>query len=44
MLGTLGAGLGVALARFGTGAQSYRQLAEAILINPTLWSFGFGFA
>ncbi len=41
---TLGAyGLGVVLAaRFGTGVQSYRQLAQAILINPTLWSFGFG--
>lgn len=35
--------LGVALAaRFGRGAQSYWQLATAILINPTLWSFGFG--
>jgi predicted permease len=41
---TLGAyGLGVALAaRFGRGFQSHRQLVEAILINPTLWSFGFG--
>lgn len=41
---TLGAyGLGVALAaRFGRGAQSHRQLAQAILINPALWSFGFG--
>ncbi len=35
--------LGVALAaRFGRGVQSYWQLATAILINPTLWSFGFG--
>lgn len=41
---TLGAyGLGVALAaRFGRGAQSHWQLAQAILINPALWSFGFG--
>lgn len=41
---TLGAyGLGVALAaRFGRGAQSHQQLAQAILINPALWSFGFG--
>ena len=45
MLGTtLGAyGLGVVLAaRFGRGAQSHWQLAQAIIINPTLWSFGFG--
>lgn len=36
-------GLGVALAGyFGGGVQSYRQLAQAIIINPTLWSFGFG--
>jgi len=36
-------GLGVALgAHFGRGVQSYWQLAQAILINPTLWSFGFG--
>ena len=43
---TLGAyGLGVALAaRFGRGAQSHWQLAQAILINPALWSFGFGLA
>lgn len=43
---TLGAyGLGVVLAAyFGRGVQSYWQLAEAVLINPTLWSFGFGFA
>ena len=41
---TLGAyGLGVVLAaRFGSGVQSHRQLAQAILINPALWSFGFG--
>ncbi len=40
---TLGAyGLGVALAaRFGRG-RDYRQLAQVILINPALWSFGFG--
>jgi len=43
LLGTLELRLGVALAaRFGRGVQTYRQLAEAILINPTLWSFGFG--
>lgn len=43
---TLGAyGLGVVLAAyFGRGVQSYWQLAEAVLINPTLWSFGFGLA
>lgn len=43
---TLGAyGLGVVLAAyFGRGVQSYWQLAEAVLINPTLWSFGIGFA
>lgn len=41
---TLGAyGLGVALAaRFGGGVHSYWQVAKAILINPALWSFGFG--
>ena len=41
---TLGAyGLGVVLAaRFGRGVQSHWQLAQAILINPALWSFGFG--
>ena len=41
---TLGAyGLGVVLAaRFGTGVQSHWQLAQVILINPALWSFGFG--
>lgn len=41
---TLGAyGLGVVLAaRFGKGVQSYWQLAQVILINPPLWSFGFG--
>lgn len=45
MLGTtLGAyGLGVALAaRFGRGIQSHWQLAQAVFINPTLWSFGLG--
>lgn len=36
-------GLGVALAaRFGGGVQSYWQLTQAILINPALWSLGFG--
>lgn len=42
---TLGAyGLGVALAaRFGGSVHNYRELAQAILINPSLWSFGFGF-
>ncbi|GAA6617460.1 AEC family transporter [Scytonema sp. NUACC26] len=42
---TIGAyGLGVALAaRFGNTAQSYKQVLQAILINPALWSFGFGF-
>lgn len=41
---TLGSyGLGVALAAcFGRGAQSRWQLAQAIVINPALWSFGFG--
>ncbi len=41
---TLGAyGLGVALAaHFGRGAQSHWQLSQVILINPALWSFGFG--
>ncbi len=41
---TLGSyGLGVALAaRFGRGVQSHWQLAQVILINPALWSFGFG--
>ncbi|GAB1540141.1 AEC family transporter [Scytonema sp. NUACC21] len=41
---TLGAyGLGVALAaRFGDNVQSHGRVARAILINPALWSFGFG--
>jgi hypothetical protein len=41
---TLGAyGLGVLLAaRFGKEAQSYRQLFQALLQNPALWSLGFG--
>jgi len=41
---TLGAyGLGVALAaRFSTGNQNNWQMAQAIVINPALWSFGFG--
>ena len=38
-------GLGVVLAaHFGRGAQSHWQLVQAFLINPTLWSFGFGLA
>lgn len=41
---TLGAyGLGVVLAaRFGKGVNDRRQLAQAILINPALWSFSLG--
>ncbi len=41
---TLGAyGLGVALAaRFGGGVHSHLQVIKAIIINPDLWSFGFG--
>lgn len=41
---TLGAwGLGVALAAyFGGSGQNYRQVLQAIAINPSLWSFGFG--
>jgi predicted permease len=39
-------GLGVALgAHFGDNGQNQRQItqvAQAILINPTIWSFGFG--
>ncbi|MEH1805607.1 AEC family transporter [Nostoc sp.] len=36
-------GLGVLLAaRFGVGVQNHWQTAKAILINPALWSFGFG--
>ncbi|MEA5575185.1 AEC family transporter [Anabaena sp. UHCC 0451] len=45
LLGTLfGAyGLGVLLAaRFGSKARNHQQMAKAILINPALWSFGFG--
>lgn len=45
MLGTtLGAyGLGVLLAaRFGRGVQTSWQLLQAMLINPSLWGFGFG--
>jgi predicted permease len=43
---TIGAyGLGVLLAaRFGLQAQSHRQLVQAILVNPALWSLGFGLA
>lgn len=41
---TLGAyGLGVVVAaRFGKGVQNHWQLTKAILINPALWSLGFG--
>ncbi|MBH8551823.1 AEC family transporter [Nostocaceae cyanobacterium CENA357] len=36
-------GLGVALAsHFGGSIGNFRQIAQAILINPALWSFGFG--
>jgi predicted permease len=45
MLGSLfGAyGLGVILAaRLGNNIQNYTQIAKVILINPALWSFGFG--
>ncbi|MBD2561437.1 MULTISPECIES: AEC family transporter [Nostoc] len=36
-------GLGVLLAaRFGGGVQNHWQTARVILINPALWSFGFG--
>ncbi|MGJ5633013.1 AEC family transporter [Nostoc sp. CALU 1950] len=36
-------GLGVLLAaRFGGDVQNHWQTARAILINPALWSFGFG--
>jgi predicted permease len=43
---TLGAyGLGVVLAaHFGLQAQSHRQLVQAIVVNPALWSLGFGLA
>lgn len=41
---TLGAyGLGVVLAaRFGEGVKTQKQLLQAILINPALWSFCLG--
>jgi malate permease and related proteins len=41
---TLGAyGLGVVLAaRFSTTVQNSREIFKVILINPALWSFGFG--
>jgi predicted permease len=45
MLGSLfGAyGLGVFLAaKFGNNIQNQMQIAKVILINPALWSFGFG--
>ncbi|WP_341528247.1 AEC family transporter [Nostoc sp. UHCC 0302] len=36
-------GLGVLLAaRFSSDKQNYQQFLKAILINPALWSFGFG--
>jgi malate permease and related proteins len=36
-------GLGVALAvRFGSNVNNHWQITKAILINPALWSFGFG--
>ncbi|MFS0515923.1 AEC family transporter [Nostoc sp. UIC 10607] len=36
-------GLGVLLAaRFGGGVQNHWQTTRVILINPALWSFGFG--
>ncbi|MEH2432732.1 MAG: AEC family transporter [Nostoc sp.] len=36
-------GLGVLIAaRFGGGVQNRWQIIKAILINPALWSFGFG--
>lgn len=36
-------GLGVLIAaRFGGGVQNHWQIIKAILINPALWSFGFG--
>lgn len=38
-------GLGVVLAaHFGRGVQNQWQLVQTLLINPTLWSFGFGLA
>lgn len=45
LLGTLfGAyGLGVALAaNFGRNVSDYWQISKVIVINPVLWSFGFG--
>jgi len=45
LLGTLfgSLGLGVALAaRFGGSATNFWQNIKVILINPALWSFGFG--
>ncbi len=46
LLGTFFAayGLGVLIgARFSTRIQETCQIVKAILINPALWSFGFGF-
>ena len=38
-------GLGVLIgASFSNRVQEHWQIAKAILINPALWSFGFGFA
>lgn len=45
MLGTLfGAyGFGIVLAsHFGGNIRNYGQIAKSLLINPALWSFGFG--
>jgi predicted permease len=36
-------GLGVVLAaRFGSRRENYREIVKATVINPALWSFGFG--
>ena len=42
-LGTYGFGV-VLAARFGMGVTSHRQILKAVLINPALWSLGFGLA
>jgi hypothetical protein len=44
LLGTVVAayGFGVALAAYFGGSVNYWQVSKAILINPALWSFGFG--
>ncbi|MBD2245955.1 AEC family transporter [Nostoc sp. FACHB-888] len=41
LLGTYGLGVFLA-ARFNGGSQNHWQIIKAILINPALWSFGFG--